>query len=87
MGYYYVYILRCKDGTFYTGVTNDLIKRIDAHNTKATGAKYTKSRRPVTLVYQKRAKDRSRAQQTEYKIRHLSREEKALLIKDYNQKT
>jgi putative endonuclease len=80
MGYYYVYILLCADNTFYTGVTNNLKKRVDAHNTKATGAKYTKARRPVTLVYQKRLKDRSRAQQEEYLIRHLSHAEKAKLV-------
>jgi len=82
MGYYYVYILKCADGTFYTGVTNNLIKRVDAHNTKATGAKYTKARRPVSLVYHKRVKDRSLAQQAEYKIRHLSRAEKLRLIEN-----
>jgi putative endonuclease len=87
MGYYYVYILKCNDGTFYTGVTNNLDKRVEAHNTKKTGAKYTKSRRPVILVYQKRHKDRSRAQQSEYKVRNLTRDEKILLIKDYMEKT
>lgn len=85
MGYYYVYLLLCADNTFYTGVTNDLEKRLLAHNTNATGAKYTKSRRPVSLVYHKRVLNRSRAQQEEYRIRHLSRREKqdlALRFKD-----
>ncbi len=86
MGYYYVYILKCADKTFYTGVTNNLIKCVDAHNTKATGAKYTKARRPVSLVYHKRAKDRSRAQQLEYQIRNLSRPEKLALINKFNKR-
>ena len=80
MANYYVYILRCADGTYYTGVTNDLQNRVEAHNSKKSGAKYTRSRRPVTLVYQKRHKDRSLAQQAEYRIRHLSRLKKETLI-------
>lgn len=87
MGYYYVYLLLCADNTFYTGVTNDLKKRVDAHNTKATGAKYTKARRPVALVYHKRVLNRSRAQKEEYKIRHLTRSDKQVLAKDFKDKT
>lgn len=77
---YFVYILRCSDNTLYTGVTNDLEKRLHAHNHEPAGAKYTKARRPVVLVYQEKAKDRSEAQSREYIVRKLSREKKELLI-------
>lgn len=78
---YFVYILRCADGTYYTGVTNDLKKRLHAHNHAATGAKYTKARRPVTLVYQEKVGARGEAQSREYVVRKLSRVEKESLIK------
>lgn len=77
---YTVYILECSDGTLYTGVTNDIEKRIRAHNNGTDGAKYTKSRRPVRLVYREYAKDRGAAQQREYAIKQLSRESKQALI-------
>ena len=89
---YYLYILKCKDGTLYSGITVDLERRINEHNglskhglpTEASakaGAKYTKSRRPVKLVYTKRFKDRSTALKAEYKVKLLSRGEKLKLIK------
>lgn len=77
---YYVYILQCNDGTYYIGVTNDLEKRLLAHNNSPTGAKYTRGRRPVYLVYRKRVSSRSRAQQEEYRLRQLSRQQKQQLI-------
>ena len=55
---YFVYLLRCADGTLYTGCTNDLDRRLAAHNA-GKGAKYTRSRRPVVLVYREQAADRS----------------------------
>ncbi len=80
---WYVYIVRCSDDSLYTGVTTDIKRRVQEHNgegEKGTGAKYTKARRPVALVYSKRKKNRSYAQQEESKLKQLSREEKLLLI-------
>lgn len=79
MALYVVYLLRCKDGTFYTGVTTDMNRRLKEHNSSTRGAKYTKSRRPVTLVYQEISASRSEAQKREYVLRHLSRAEKMRL--------
>lgn len=75
----YVYILRCSDGTLYTGWTNDLSHRIAAHN-GGKGAKYTRSRRPVELVYFETFQDRIEAQHRERAIKKLSRKEKEQLI-------
>ncbi len=74
-----VYILRCKDGSLYTGVTNNMDKRLQAHN-NGKGAKYTKTRRPVVLVYEESAPDRSAAQIREAQIKKLSRVEKIDLV-------
>jgi putative endonuclease len=73
---WYVYILECKDKTFYTGITTDLERRIKEHNTSLLGAKYTKSRRPVKLVYSKRKRNKSYAQKEEARIKKLRRDEK-----------
>ncbi len=75
---YWVYMLQCGDGTLYTGSTNNLSARIDAHS-KGKGAKYTRSRLPVTLVYAEPAPDRSQALKREYAIKQLSRTEKIAL--------
>lgn len=77
---WYVYIVRCNDDTFYTGVARDLARRIQQHNHGNAGARYTRARRPVELVYQETAADRSTAQQREYRIRKLSAAEKRRLI-------
>ena len=74
-----VYILRCKEGSLYTGITNDLPKRLAAHNA-GTGAKYTRSRGPVTLVYCEKVRDKSQALRREMEIKGLSRKEKLQLI-------
>ena len=66
----------CSDSTIYTGITNDLQKRIKQHNESKRGAKYTRSRRPVTLIKGFICSDRSEASRLEYKIKQLSREEK-----------
>jgi putative endonuclease len=79
---YIVYILRCADGTLYTGVTNDIVRRLAAHNGSTRGARYTRSRRPVVLVYQARCRNRSAAQKREASLKSLSRAEKLALIKD-----
>lgn len=77
---YQVYILRCADGTLYTGITTQLERRVSEHN-KGTASKYTRSRLPVTLVYWEKAQDRSRATKRELEIKKWSREKKNALIK------
>ena len=76
----YTYILKCKDDSLYTGWTNDLKKRITSHNA-GKGAKYTKARRPVELVYYEEFQTREEAMKREYAIKQLSRKEKGALIK------
>lgn len=80
---YYVYILKCADETLYTGIAVDLKKRIEEHNTSNLGAKYTKYRRPVQLIYSKKFRDRSTASKEEIRIKALSREEKLEIIKKH----
>lgn len=77
---YHLYILSCSDQTLYTGITTDLQRRVKEHNTSTKGAKYTKARRPVTLVYNKKFKTRSTASKAEAKIKNLTRQQKQLLI-------
>jgi len=79
---YYLYILKCADKTLYTGITVDLDRRIKEHNDSKLGAKYTKARRPVKLVYSKKFRNRSLASKEENRIKNLSREEKLELIKN-----
>ena len=74
-----VYILKCADGTLYTGWTTDLERRLQAHNS-GRGAKYTRGRRPVRLAYREEQSDRSAAQKREAAIRRLSRADKLRLI-------
>jgi putative endonuclease len=76
-----VYILECKDKTLYTGYTTDLKKRLEAHNTGKTGAKYTKARRPVVLRYSEKHKTLSAALKREHALKKLKREEKLRLLK------
>lgn len=82
----YTYIVECADGTLYTGWTNDLEKRIRAHNSGA-GAKYTRSRRPVKLVYFESFPTKEEAMSREWHIKHLTRREKKKLIFLKNQKS
>lgn len=79
----YVYILSCIDNTLYTGWTNDLERRINVHSS-GKGAKYTRGRLPVKLVYFEKFNDKKLAMKREYAIKRLSREEKLKLIKDWN---
>jgi len=79
---YYLYILKCQDKTLYTGITLDLERRVKEHNTSNLGARYTKARRPIKLVYSRRFKNRSNAQKEEARIKKLSREEKMEIIKN-----
>jgi putative endonuclease len=78
---YYLYILKCSDKTLYSGITTDLVRRIKEHNTSKLGAKYTRSRRPVKLVYSKKYRNRSTASKAEAKVKSLSRSEKLKFIK------
>lgn len=78
---YYLYILQCADESLYTGITVDLARRVEEHNSSKIGAKYTASRRPVKLVYEKKFRNRSIACKAEAKIKSLSRKEKLRLIK------
>ena len=71
----YTYILKCADGTLYTGWTNDIEKRLKAHNA-GKGAKYTKGRRPVQLVYSEEFETREEAMKREYEIKQMTRKEK-----------
>lgn len=75
-----VYLLECNDGTLYTGIATDLQRRVDEHNNSQKGAKYTKVRRPVKLVYYENCADRVDASKREYAIKELSRAEKLELI-------
>ena len=75
----YAYIVECADGTLYSGWTNDLEKRIAAHNA-GQGAKYTRSRRPVTLRYYEEFEDKSEALRRECALKKLSRAKKQALI-------
>ncbi len=77
----YTYILKCADGTLYCGWTNDLEKRIKTHN-DGKGAKYTRSRLPVSLVYYEKFESSVEAQKREREIKKLSRSEKLNLIKN-----
>ncbi len=79
MKQWYVYMVRCADGSLYTGITTDVKKRIKAHNESTTGARYTLSRRPVRLCYESAWPDRSSAAQEECRIKKLSRLEKLAL--------
>lgn len=80
---YYLYILECSDLSLYTGITVDLDRRVWEHNTAKTGAKYTKARRPVRLVYSKKFRNRSLASKAEIKIKKLSRLQKQELVEHF----
>ena len=75
----YTYIFRCSDGSLYTGWTNNLEKRISAHNA-GRGAKYTKPRRPVVLAYYEEFQTKEEAMRREWEIKHMTREEKMQMI-------
>jgi len=78
---YFVYILECSDGTLYTGITSDLERRIKEHNSSKFGARYTKARQPVKVVYSKEFANRSAASIEEARIKKINRREKIELIK------
>lgn len=78
---YYLYILRCADGTLYTGITVELARRVREHNHSQLGARYTHGRRPVKLVFAKQFRNRSVASAAEAKVKQLSRQQKLTLVK------
>jgi putative endonuclease len=79
----FTYMVECKDHTLYTGWTNDLEKRLKAHN-EGKGAKYTKTRRPVRLVYYETFATKEEAMRREYHIKRLSRKEKLQLLENFS---
>lgn len=79
---WYVYMVRCSDNTLYCGATNNVADRVDTHNS-GKGAKYTRCRLPVTLVYLELIGDRGKALSREYAIKQLSKEEKENLVALY----
>ena len=80
-GPWYVYVLRCADGSLYTGVARDLQRRLLQHNGElAGGSRYTRGRRPVELLWSETEPDRSTAQRREAAIKKLSREQKLRLL-------
>lgn len=83
---YYLYILKCSDNTLYTGITTNLERRIKEHNSSKLGAKYTRIRQPIKLVYFKKYKNRSEASKAEINIKKLSRKEKINLLLENNKK-
>ena len=79
---YHLYILKCADGTLYTGITTDLKRRIAEHNDKKLGARYTSARRPVKMVFSRKFKNRSLASKEEARIKKLKKSEKLKLIEN-----
>ena len=80
----YAYILHCADGTLYTGWTNDLERRLKAHN-GGTGGKYTRARRPVELVYAETLPDKAAAMRREWEIKQLTHQQKEKLLEQAGQ--
>lgn len=78
---WYLYILRCKDDTLYTGITTDVEKRLEAHRS-GKGAKYTRGRSPLELVYRESCGSHSDALKREHQVKMLTREEKQNLIRE-----
>ncbi|MFA6534138.1 MAG: GIY-YIG nuclease family protein [Patescibacteria group bacterium] len=81
---YHLYILLCSDATLYTGITTDLARRVAEHNGGRLGAKYTRARRPVRVVYSRKFKNRGAAAREEARIKKLKKSEKLKLIKKIN---
>jgi len=77
---YYLYILECADKSLYTGITTDLVRRVSEHNGSAVGAKYTRGRGPVRVVYARRFRNRANASREEARIKTLTRAQKLELL-------
>lgn len=84
MADWYVYLVRCADASLYCGVSTNVEKRVDTHNFSSRGAKYTRSRRPVTLVYSKKVGTKSAALKEEYRIKKMSKINKEEMIANFN---
>jgi len=82
---WFLYVVKCRDSTLYTGITTDVSRRVYEHNNTSKGAKYTRPRRPVSLVYCRDFNDRSSATRAEIKFKKLSRKQK--LEKIYKSKS
>ena len=83
---WYVYILQCKDNSLYTGITTDLTRRLEEHNSSDKGARYTRSRRPVKLKFSEVLESRSTASKRESAIKKLTRNDKISLISRHTSK-
>lgn len=79
---YYVYMLRCRDGSLYSGITTDLTRRVKVHNS-GKGAKYTRSRLPVSLAYYEEAEDKSQALKREIQLKKLHHGQKEALVEEF----
>jgi putative endonuclease len=77
---WFVYLVRCQDGTFYCGIAKDLNRRLEEHNSADKGAKYTRGRRPVQLIYTEGVASRAQATQREGQIKRMNRVQKMALI-------
>ena len=77
----YLYILKCADQTLYTGVAKELERRVDEHNSAGLGAKYTRGRLPIKLLWHKSNLSESEARKEEYRIKNMSRNKKEMFIK------
>ncbi len=80
---WFVYLLRCQDTTFYCGIAKDLTRRLAEHNSADKGAKYTRGRRPVEMVYTEEVASRAKATQREGQIKKLSRKQKMALVRTF----
>lgn len=77
---YILYILRCADSSYYTGITTNVSRRVEEHRNSVRGAKYLKGRGPLSLVFEQVVGDRSAASKAEYRVKQLLREEKRALV-------
>jgi predicted GIY-YIG superfamily endonuclease len=83
-GVWHLYILACRDGSLYTGVTNDLMRRIEMHG-KGTASKYTRSRRPVRMIYEEACKSRSDALKKEALVKGMTRSKKEEYVRSHGE--
>ena len=83
---WFVYLLRCNDNSLYTGITTDINRRVNEHNNTNKGAKYTRAKRPVTLVYMEEVENKSLAGKREYQIRKQSKLNKESLVRVFSLK-
>ena len=84
---WYTYFVRCNDNSLYAGVTTDLKRRVNEHNSKVLGAKYTRNKQPVSLVYFDEKDSRSDACKYEYQLKQLSKQKKESLVASFCQST